>query len=125
MIIFKCYLTIIFNYKCFSLLTKRKKQSNVVSDSNDENNFPHKLLSTNTQVLRLRKAFANNSSANTKLPRTRLHKIEHSGEFSGTFLRPFLKPGLLFMKNVLKTSKSVLLALGLTAAASATDEAIY
>ena len=33
--------------------------SNVVSDSNDENDFPHKLLLTNTQVSKLRKAFAN------------------------------------------------------------------
>ena len=33
--------------------------SNVAADSNDENNFPHKLLLTNTQVSRLRKAFAN------------------------------------------------------------------
>ena len=41
--------------------------SNVVGDSNDENNFPHKLLLTNTQVPRLHKAFANNSSANVKL----------------------------------------------------------
>ena len=41
--------------------------SNVVGDSKDENNFPHKLLLTNTQVLRLRKAFANNSSVNAKL----------------------------------------------------------
>ena len=37
-----------------------KLSSNVVGDSNDENNFPRKLLFTNTQVLRLRKAFANN-----------------------------------------------------------------
>ena len=27
-----------------------KLSSNVVGDSNDENNFPHKLLLTNTQV---------------------------------------------------------------------------
>ena len=40
--------------------------SNVAGDSNDENNFPHKLLLTNTQVPRLHKAFANNSSANVK-----------------------------------------------------------
>ena len=45
-----------------------KLLSNVVGDSNDENIFPHKLLLlTNTQGLRLRKAFANNSSANIKL----------------------------------------------------------
>ena len=29
-------------------------------DYNDENNFPHKLLLTNMQVSRLRKAFPNN-----------------------------------------------------------------
>ena len=37
--------------------------SNAVDDSNDENNFPHRLLLTNTQVSRLRKAFSNNSAA--------------------------------------------------------------
>ena len=41
--------------------------SNVVGDCNDENNFPHKLLLTNTQVSKLRKVFTNNSSANIKL----------------------------------------------------------
>ena len=39
----------------------------MINDSNDEINFPHKLLSTNMQVSRLRKAFANKSSANIKL----------------------------------------------------------
>ena len=38
--------------------------SNIIGDSNGENNFPHKLLLTNAQVSRLCKAFANNSSAN-------------------------------------------------------------
>ena len=42
----------------------------MVGDSN-ENNFPHKLL-TDTQVSRLRKAFANGSSANIKLWKTKL-----------------------------------------------------
>ena len=45
-----------------------------------ENNFPHKLLLTNTQVSKLRKAFANNSSANIKLSKTQLHKIENNQE---------------------------------------------
>ena len=35
--------------------------SNIAGDSNDENNFPHKLLLTNTQVPKLHKAFANGS----------------------------------------------------------------
>ena len=34
--------------------------SNVIGNSNDETNFPHTLLLTNTQVLRLCKIFANN-----------------------------------------------------------------
>ena len=79
-----------------------KLSSNVVGDSNDANNFPHKLFLTNTQVSRLRKAFANVSSANIKLSKTQLHKIVQSGEFSGTLLGPLLKTGLPLMKNVLK-----------------------
>ena len=43
-----------------------KLSSNVAGYCNDENNFPHKLLLTKTQVSRLRKAFANNSSASIK-----------------------------------------------------------
>ena len=53
----------------FSLL------SNVVGNSNDETNFIYKLLLTNTQASRLRRAFANNSSANIKLSKSQLHKI--------------------------------------------------
>ena len=50
-----------------------KVSSNVVVDSSDENDFPQKLLLTNTQVSRLRKTFANGSSANIKLSKTQLH----------------------------------------------------
>ena len=98
--------------------------SNIIGDSNDENNFPHKLFLSNTQVSRLRKAFANNSSANVKLSKTQLHKIGQSGGFLGRLLGPLLKPGLPLIGNVLKTSaKSILILLGLTAAAAATDAA--
>ena len=41
--------------------------SNVIGNSNDDTNFPHKYLVTNTQVSRICQAFANNSSANIKL----------------------------------------------------------
>ena len=44
--------------------------SNIVGDSNDENNFPHKLLLTNKQVSKLCKAFANYSLADIKLSKT-------------------------------------------------------
>ena len=100
--------------------------SNVVDDSNDENNFLHNLLLTNTKVLRLRKAFANGLLANIKLSKTQLHKVGWSVGFLGRLLGPLLKTGLLLIANVLKPlAKKVLIPLGLTAAASATDAAIH
>ena len=39
-------------------------------NSDDETNFPHKLLLTNRQVANLRKAFANHTSTDIKLPKT-------------------------------------------------------
>ena len=75
--------------------------SNVVGNSNDENNFPHKLLLTNTQVSRLRKAFANGSSANIKFSKTQLHKIGQLGGFLGRFLGALLKTRLSLIGNVL------------------------
>ena len=103
-----------------------KISSNVVDDSNDENNFPHKLLLTNTQVSKFCKAFANGSSANIRLSKMELHKIVQSGGFLGRLLGPLLKTRLLLIGNVLKPlAKSLLIPLGLTVAASATDAAIH
>ena len=50
----------------------------MVDNYNDENNFPQKLLLTNTEVPRLCKTFANNSSVTTKLSKTQLSKIRQS-----------------------------------------------
>ena len=86
--------------------------SNVVGNSNDENNFPHKLLLTNARASKLRKAFANNSSANIKLSKIQLHKIVKSGWFLGRFFGPLLKTGLSLTGYVLKPlAKSVLIPL--------------
>ena len=41
--------------------------SNVIGDSNDENNLTHRLLLTSTQVSKLCKVFANGSLSNIKL----------------------------------------------------------
>ena len=79
-----------------------KLSSNVVGDSNDKNNFSHKLLLTNTQVSKLRKAFTNNSSANIKLSITQLHKIEQSVGFLGRRLGPLLKTGFPLIGILLK-----------------------
>ena len=66
--------------------------------------------------MRLRKTFANNSSANIKLSKTELHKIEQSGTFLGRLLEALLK-------HAVSLAKRVLIPLALTAA-EATDEAI-
>ena len=104
-----------------------KISSNVIGDPNDENNFPRKLLLTNTKVSRLCKAFANNSSANIKLSKTQLHKMGYSGGLLGRLLGPLLKTRLSLIGNVIKPwAKNVLILLVLTAAAaSATDSAIH
>ena len=103
-----------------------KTSSNVVGDSNDKNNFPHKFLLTNTQVSKLRKAFGNSSSATIKLSDTQLHKIGQSRGSLARFLQPLQKNGLPLMKNVRRSlAKNVLIPLGLTAAASARDAAIH
>ena len=102
-----------------------KISSNVVGDSNDEHNFSWKLL-TNTQVSKLHKAFANNSSANIKLSKTQLHKVGQSGGFLDRLLGSFLKSGLPLIGNLPKPlAKIVLISLRLTTAASATDAAIH
>ena len=100
--------------------------SNMIGYSNDETNFPNKLLLTNRQVANLRKAFANYLSTDIKLWKTQLSKMIQSGEFLGKLLGPLLKTGLPLIRNVIKPlAKSVLIPLGLTAAASAADVGIH
>ena len=54
-----------------------------------------------------------------------MHKIGQSGGFLGRLLGPLLKTELSLIGNILKPlAKSVLLPLGLTEAASATDATI-
>ena len=48
---------------------------NMISNSDDETNFPHKLFLTNSQVANLRKAFPNYLSTDTKLSKTQLSKM--------------------------------------------------
>ena len=91
-----------------------------------ETNFPHKLLLTNRQVANLSKAFDNKSSVDIKISKTQLSKIVQLGRFLGRFLGPLLKTGLPLMKNVITLlAKSVLIPLGLTAAASVADTGIH
>ena len=99
--------------------------SNLIGNSNNKTNFPHNLLLTNNQIWRFCKVVTNNSSADKKLFEIQSHKIGQSGGFLGRLLGPLLKTGLLWTKNVLKPFfQNVLIPLGFTASASATDAAI-
>ena len=51
--------------------------------SDDETNFPHKLLLTNRQVENLRRAFAKHTSTHIKLSKTQITKMIESGGFLG------------------------------------------
>ena len=98
--------------------------SNMIGDN--ETNFPHELFITNRQVANICKAFANNSSADTKLSKTQLSRMIQSGGFLGRLLGPLLKTGLPLIKNLIKSlAKSVLIPLGLIAAASIADAGIH
>ena len=61
----------------------------MIGNSDDETNFPHKLLLTNRQVENLRIAFANHTSTDIKLSKVQLIKIQKDRFL--IFLAPFLK----------------------------------
>ena len=92
--------------------------SNMVSNSNDNTNFPHELLLTNRQVANIRKAFAKNTSIDIKLSKTQLSKMIQSGGFLGNLLGKLAGP---LMKIAVPLAKNVLAPLGISAAMSAID----
>ena len=59
--------------------------SDMIANSDDETNFPHKLFLTDRQVANLRKAFAKHKSSDIKLSKTKLSKMIQSGGFFGNF----------------------------------------
>ena len=90
------------------------------------NNLPHELLLTTRQKTKIRNAFNNNTSTDIKFSKAQINKIIQSGGFLGRLLGPLLKTELPLIKNIIKPlAKSVLIPLGLTAAASAADTEIH
>ena len=90
------------------------------------NNLPHELLLTTRQKTKIRNDFNNNMSTDLKLSKAQINKIIQSGGFLSKLHGPLLKTGLPLIKNVIKPlAKSVLIPLGLTAAASAADAGIH
>ena len=89
-------------------------------------NLPHELLLTTRQKKKKRNAFNNDTSTNVKLSKAQINKIIQSDGFLGKLFGPLLKTGLPLIKNVIKPlAKSVLIPLGITAAASAADAGIH
>ena len=82
-----------------------KTSSNVVGDSNDKNNFPRKLLLTNTQVSKLCKASANNSSANMKLSKKKCLDLVCVLTILMKIVK-YLKESGLLIKSVSETIKN-------------------
>ena len=100
--------------------------SNKIGNSDDETNFSHTLLLTNRQNGNFRKTFANYLSTDIKLSKTQLSKMIQSGGFLGRLLSVLIKTGLPSMKNVIQPlAKSILIPLGLTAAAAAADAGVH
>ena len=98
----------------------------MIGNSGDNTNFPHELLLTDRLVANIRQGFANNLSTDIKFSKAHLSKMIQPGGFLGKLLRPLLRTWLLLMKSVIKPlAKSILVALGLTAAASAADAGIH
>ena len=95
--------------------------SNMVSNSNDNTNFPHELLLTNRQVANICKAFAKNTSTDVKLSKTQLSKMIQSGGFLGNLLGKLAGP---LMKVAMPLAKNALAPLGISAAMSAIDGSI-
>ena len=95
--------------------------SGMVGNSNDNTNFPHKLLLTDRQVANIRKAFANNLSTNVEFSKTQLSKLMQSEGFLGNLLSKLAGP---LMKVAMPLAKNVLAPLGLTAAMSAINGSI-
>ena len=95
--------------------------SNMVSNSNDNTNFPHELLLTNRQVANICKAFAKNTSTDIKLSKTQLSKMIQSGGFLGNLLGKLAGP---LMKVAMPLAKNALAPLGISAAMSAIDGSI-
>ena len=106
--------------------------SNMIGTSDDETNFPDKLLLINRQGANLLKAFTNNLSDNFKLSKTQLSEITQSGWFCDKLHGPLLKKTCHQWKtcldHYLKLAISyfqVLISLGLTAVASETDAGLH
>ena len=98
---------------------------NLIDDSNNEINFPRKLLLLDRQIPRVHKTLANNSLPNIKLLKTQVSEIVQLRRYLGRRFCQLQKTGVPLMKNVLRPlAKSILIPLRLTTAVSAANAGI-
>ena len=98
---------------------------NMISNSDDKTNFPHKLLLTNRKIANLRKV-TKKTSTEIKFSKNNLSKIMQLEGRLGRLLGPLLKAGLPLIKNVIQPlAKSFLITLELTSAALAAGGGIH
>ena len=82
--------------------------SNLIGNSNDETNFAHKLLLTDTQVSTIRKTFANVALANIKFSKTQLSKMKQSGGILGDLVAVLLAGKEALKRNISVAPKLVI-----------------
>ena len=113
------------NSQLNKLKTVGKNQTGVTLRMNIKmfkgNNLPHELILTTRQKTKLRNAFENNMSTDTKLSEAQISKRIQSGGFLGSLLSKIAGP---LMKVAIPLAKSILAPSGITAAASAIDAVI-
>ena len=81
--------------------------SNMIANSNNETNFPHKLLLTNKQVSRICKAFASGSLANIKFSKTLFSKMIQLVGFVGERIASLGEASLMSGLEGLKELKKI------------------
>ena len=106
--------------------TQLKKLNNAVKNKTGTTlRISLKMFAGNDLITRqkteLRNAFNNNISTHSKLSQAQISKIILSGGFLGSLLSKLHSP---LMKVAIPLAKNVLVPLGITAAASATDAGI-
>ena len=88
----------------------------MIGNSNDETNFPHKLLLKDTQVSKICKVFANGSLANIKFSKTQFFKVVQSGGFKFSDFFNLIHPkiygtGITLTNNEIKEIMKVIRSL--------------
>ena len=74
----------------------------MVGDYNDEVNFPHKLLLTNTQVSKICKSFVKPSSVDINFSKSQLSKTVKLGGFLDALVQAVISAGVNAIKKEVK-----------------------